>query len=83
MELLFLISYFIRWMHYPNTATNCAFDMHREEGERERGREGGRQAERKGDEEREKEELFFCRDRFNLPMPPCLKALQNQISVLV
>lgn len=57
MELLFLISYFIRWMHYPNTATNCAFDMHREEGERERGREAGRQ--RETGMRRERKKSFF------------------------
>lgn len=76
MELLLLISYFIDWMHYPNTATNCAFDMHRQEGGREGRKEAGRE------EKGEGEELFSARDCFNLPMPPCLKALQNQISVL-
>jgi len=58
MELLLLISYFRHWMHYPNTATNCAFDMHRQEG----GRKGGRQREQgRG---REREELFFCQGLF-------------------
>lgn len=62
MELLLLISYFVHWMHYPNTATNCAFDMHRQEG----GREAGRQREkgRGRGSEGEREELFFCQGLF-------------------
>lgn len=79
MEFLLLISYFIHWVHYPNIATNCAFDMHKQE----RGRQGGRQAERKREREQDREQLFFfsARDCFNLPMSPCLKASWSQIFV--
>lgn len=55
IEFLLLISYFIYWVHYPNIATNCAFDMHKQE----RGRQGGRQAEIKREREQEREQLFF------------------------
>lgn len=74
MEFLLLISYFIHWVYYPNIATNCAFDMHKQE----RGRQGGREAEReKREKEQERAAFFFsARDCFNWPMSPCLKALQ-------
>lgn len=78
MVLLLLISYFVHWMHYPNTATNCAFDMHRQEG----GREGGRQAERKRERDLEREDLFSCQGLFQPAHATMQKALQNQVSVL-
>lgn len=61
-EFLLLISYFIHWMHYPNIAPDCAFDMHKQE----RGRQGGREAgrEKKTEGARERAAFFFCQRSF-------------------
>lgn len=81
MEFLLLISYFIHWVYYPNIATNCAFDMHKQE----RGRQGGREAEReKREKEQEIEQLFFfCQRLLQLAHVTMLKSFADQIFVPV